>query len=140
MPSRVYRAIALALAATFAAVGLVFFVAPGGVSAFFDQLSRRAPMAAGDVEGGLLRVLAASYMYLVAWFAWMMFRRPDEPTWPAVLAQAKLASAGFSLVLIVIRGPSLVLAANAIVDGGLGALAVWLRRQAARRGAGGQAS
>jgi hypothetical protein len=139
MPPRIYRAVALALAATFAVVGLVFFLAPGGVAAIFDRLARPESMPAGDVGGGLFRVLAAAYMYLVAWFAWMMFRRPDEAVWPAILAQAKLASAVFSLVLIFILGPCLVLAANAIVDGCLGLLALWLRQQVPGRRAGGQA-
>jgi hypothetical protein len=139
MTPRLYRAVALALTATFAVVGLAFFFAPGGVAAVFDRLAPPTSMPAGDVGGGLFRVLAAAYMYLVAWVAWMMFRRPDEAVWPAILAQAKLASAAFSLVLIFILGPSLVLAANATVDGCLGFLALWLRHQASGRRAGGQA-
>jgi hypothetical protein len=131
-----YRAIALALAVTFAAVGLVFFFAPGRVAALFDQASRLAAipaLPAGDIQSGLFRVLAAAYMYIVAWLAWKMFTRPDESVWPAILGRAKLASATFSFALIAVQGPSLVLAANGVVDGVLGLLALGLRRQALRR-------
>lgn len=131
-----YRAIALALAVTFAAVGLVFFLAPGSVATLFEHVSRLLAipaLPAGDIQSGLFRVLTAAFMYLVAWLAWMMFRRPDEAVWPAVLAQAKLASATFSFILIVSQGPSLVLVANGVVDGLLGVLALWLRRQALSR-------
>ena len=131
-----YRAIALALSATFAAVGLLFFVAPDSVAWPFEQLSRLLAipaLPAGDIPSGLFRVLTTAYMYLVMWLAWMMFRRPDEAVWPAVLAQAKLASATFSLILCVIQGPSLVLVANGVVDGFLGVLALWLRQQALSR-------
>jgi hypothetical protein len=139
MPPGTYRAIALALAATFAVVGLVFFFTPGSVAALFGLLSRWVAMPAGEVEGNLFRVLAAAYMYLVAWLAWMMFKRPDEAVWPGILARAKLASATFSVVLVLLLGPSLLLAANAIVDGSLGALALWLRQHVRRR-TGGQAA
>ena len=77
MSSGTYRALALALAAAFAVVGLLFLFTPGGVAALFGSLSPWAALQAGDVEGGLFRVLAAAYMYLVAWLAWTMFKRPD---------------------------------------------------------------
>jgi hypothetical protein len=131
-----YRAIALALAVTFAAVGLAFLAAPGSVNLLFERAARVLPIGrlpAGGLEGGLFPVLAAAYMYLVAWLSWMTFRRPKEAAWPLVLAQAKLASAVVSIALAAAQGPSLALAANAVVDGLLGGLALWLRRQALRR-------
>lgn len=134
--SSAYRTTALVLAATFAAVGLLFFVSPGTVTWCFEQASGRLGLRglpAGDASSGLFRVLAAAYMYLVAWLAWMMSRQPDEAVWPTVLAQAKFASAGFSLVLAIVLGPSLVIVTNAIVDGLLGLLALRLRRAAAGR-------
>lgn len=135
-PSSAYRGIALALAATFAAVGLLFFVSPGSVTWCFEQVSGRLGVRAlpgGDVPSGLFRALAAAYMYVVAWLAWMMARQPHETAWPTVLAQAKFASAGFSVVLAIVLGPSLVLVTNAVVDGLLGLLALRLRREPARR-------
>jgi len=140
MSSGTYRALALALAATFAAVGLLFLFAPGSVSTLFGLLSRWVALPAGDVEGGLFRALAAAYMYLVTWLAWTMFKHPDEALWPGILAQAKLASATLSVVLILLQGPTVLLAANAVVDGFLGALALWLRQHLLRRGTGGQAA
>lgn len=128
-----YRLIALALALTFAAVGLLFLVAPAGVASAFEQASRLAAIPAlpvGGIESGLFRALAAAYMYLVTWLAWMMFRRPEEAAWPGLLAQAKLASAAFSLFLAIYQGPSLVLLVNGVVDGFLGVLALALRREA----------
>jgi hypothetical protein len=134
----VYRAVALALAAVFVAVGVVFLVAPGGVAALFERGARLAEipeLPVGGIESGLFRVLAAAYMYVVAALAWMMFRRPAEAVWPTVLAHAKLASATLSFVLCAIQGPSLVPVANGVVDGFIGILALWLRRQAlGRRG------
>jgi hypothetical protein len=133
MTSNTYRFISLALAATFAGVGLAFLLTPGSVAAFVGHLSRWVPMPAGEVESGLFRALAAAYMYLVTWIAWRMFGRPDEAVWPGILAQAKLASATFSVVLILLLGATLLLVANAIVDALLGVLAIWLRRQVLRR-------
>lgn len=133
------RAVALALAVTFGAVGLMFLFAPAIAAIPFEEASRLLAIRAlptGDIQFGLFRVLAAAYMYLVAWLAWMTFNRPAEDVWPGLLAQAKLASAVFSLVLIAYAGWNLVLVTNAVVDGLLGALALWLRRQAlARRSA-----
>ena len=129
-----YRAIALAFALAFTAVGLVFLLAPGQVVALFDEVARataRPGMPAGDAGSGLFRALAVAYMYLVALLAWMMYRRPAEPTWPALLAQAKLASAALSVGLWVAHGPYLVYLVNGVVDGLIGAAALVLRRQAA---------
>jgi hypothetical protein len=128
-----YRAIALVLAIAFVAVGAVFLVAPGSVGALFAfgaRLVEIPDLPVGGIETGLFRVLACAYMYVVAGLAWMMYRRPAEAVWPTVLAHAKLASATLSFALCVVQGPTLVLAANAVVDGMLGVLALWLRRQA----------
>jgi len=55
-----------------------------------------------------------------------MFKRPGNPLFPALLAQGKLASAILSLVFFFGRAPYLVCLANPVVDGGIGALALWL--------------
>lgn len=133
---RAYRAIALALAVAFVAVGIAFLVEPDVVAAVCARVSRLTGIPVlpiGSVESGLFRVLAAAYMYVVAVLAWMMFWRPAEAVWPAMLAHAKLASATLSVVLCVIQEPSLLLAANGIVDGAIGILALWFRHQAMRR-------
>ena len=91
---RLHAVLGAALAAAFAAVGLLFVVIPGGVLRFFDALSRRAGFAPfpGPLERFWL-VLAAAYMYVVTVLAWFMFRRPEDPAYPRLLAHAKLASA-----------------------------------------------
>jgi hypothetical protein len=130
----VYRTIALALAVVFALVGVVFLAAPGAVLDLFEWVGAttgRPGMPAADVQSGLFRVLAVAYMYVVAWLAWMMFRRPGEPTWPTLLAHAKFASAAVSLLLFVAHAPYLAYLANGTVDGVLGTLALLLRRRGA---------
>jgi hypothetical protein len=129
---RLYRASALAFAVAFAAVGIVFLLAPGAVWLPFERLARPVgipgvPAAGGS--GGLFRALAAAYMYGVALLAWMMFRRPGERVWPALLAHLKLASAAASFVLLVLDGFYLVYLANGLVDGVIGAAVLLLRRR-----------
>ncbi len=129
----VYRTIALALAAIFAAVGVVFLLAPHVVLDALGSLAAlvgRPATRPGDVGGGLFRALAVAYMYVVTLLAWKMFRQPAEPVWPTVLAHAKLASAAVSLVLFVGHAPYLVYAANGVVDGLIGVAVLFLRRHA----------
>jgi hypothetical protein len=134
---RFYRISAIVLAVAFAAVGLVFLLAPGVVSSVFEWMGRWMGiqgMPAGDPDSGLFRALAVAYMYGVTLLAWMMFRRPTEPMWPALLAQAKLASASVSFLLFALHEPYLVYAANGVVDGVIGVMVLLLRRQVMRRG------
>jgi len=56
----------------------------------------------------------------------MMFRRPGDPLLPLLLAQGKFASSFLSLFFFFGRAPYLVCLANAIVDGGIGSLVLWL--------------
>jgi hypothetical protein len=129
---RLHSTIGAALAAAFAAAGLVFVVAPGSVLRFVDALSRHAGFAPfpGPLERFWL-VLAAAYMYVVTVLAWFIFRRPEDPAYPRLLAHAKFASAALSLAAFVILAPHLILAANAVVDGAIGLVAVWLWRRCA---------
>jgi hypothetical protein len=132
----VYRAIALAYAVAFAAVGAVFLVIPGAVFGLFESVGGALSMPgmpAGDVDAGLFRALAVAYMYVVTLLAWMTFRRPDAPAWPTLLAHAKFASAALSVALFVAHGPYLVYAANALVDGAIGLSALLLLRDARSR-------
>ncbi|MBE3096050.1 MAG: hypothetical protein IMZ55_09650 [Acidobacteria bacterium] len=133
---RFYRTMALALATTFLVVGIVFLTGPHIVQALFDWMARWVAvpgMPAGEVGAGLFGALAVAYMYMVSLLAWMMFRRPTEAVWPALLAHAKLASAALSFILMVAQGPTVICAANGVVDGLIGVLALILRRQVIRR-------
>jgi hypothetical protein len=130
---RLYRAVALVLAASFAVTGLVFLAAPAQVNVLLGALGLGGQaMPAADLGSGLFRGLAGTYMYLVSLLAWMMFRRPAEAVWPALLAQAKLASAVISVVLFSAHQPYAIYIVNGVVDGLLGVLALALRRQAVR--------
>ena len=132
---RLYRTVALTLALTFLAVGITFLAAPHAVQALFDWIAHRIALPAlpaGNVETGLFRALAVAYMYIVSLLAWMMFRRPAEVVWPTLLAHAKLASAALSFLLMAALGSNLLFAANGVVDGVIGLVALLLRGQARR--------
>lgn len=129
-----YRFASLTMAACFAAVGLAFYIAPGPVLEWFNRLSAPLGLAQAPVQPGtFFPVLALAYMYLVTLLAALMFRKPGHPLFPLLLAQAKLASSALSLLFFFGRDPYLVCLANAVVDGGIGALALWLSRLQKRR-------
>ncbi len=125
-----YRATGLVFAVAFAVVGLLFLLAPGVVQAAVGQAGQAVGLPGlpdGDVQSGLFRALAVAYMYVVTLLAWMMFRRPAEPLWPGLLAQAKLASAAVSFLLLVFHGRYFAYAANGVIDGAIGVVALALR-------------
>lgn len=131
-----YRFASAAMAACFVAVGLAFYAAPGAILEWFNRLSAPLGLAPAPVQpGSFFPVLALAYMYLVTLLAAMMFRKPGDPLFPALLAQAKLASSALSLLFFFGRAPYLICLANAVVDGGIGALALWLSRLRKHRGA-----
>ncbi len=129
---RLYRAAAAVLAASFAAVGLVFLFLPGGVLAFFNSLStafgfRPAPLAGFP----FFLVLASGYMYVVTLLAGLMFRRPENTTYSFLLVHAKLATSLVSLGFFIFHQPFLIYLVNFVVDGaiGLGVQALRLRQR-----------
>ena len=124
---RLYRLVSLALAVAFAAVGLVFLFLPGGVLEFFNRLSPPLGLAPAPVHpGSFFPILAVAYMVLVTSLAWLMFSRPGNPLLPLLLAQGKFASSFLSLFFFFGRAPYLVCLANAVIDGGIGVLVLWL--------------
>jgi hypothetical protein len=135
---RAKRAVAYGMAVVFAAVGTVFLVAPGGVIAFFNGLSGPLGFRPAPVFGAsLYPALAAAYMYVVTVLAWNMARRPEEEVFSRLLVHAKLASALVSFGLFIVCRPYLILLANGIIDGFIGAaVLIWFRRSgsAARTG------
>jgi len=128
---RAKRAVAYGMAVVFAAVGTVFLVAPGSVIAFFNGLSGPLGFLPAPVFGAsLYSALAAAYMYVVTVLAWNMARRPEEAVFSRLLVHAKLASALVSLGLFAVCRPYLVLLANGIIDGFIGAsVLIWFRRR-----------
>lgn len=126
---KAYRWSGLLLAAVFALVGVTFLVAADGVLAFFNQLSRYVGLPASPTQGtGFYLILAVGYMYLVTLLAYLMYRRPDVPWFPALLAHAKLASAVLSFGLFLFHRPFLIYLVNGLADGALGLFVLTLAR------------
>lgn len=124
-----YRFASAAMAACFAAVGLAFYAAPEPILEWFNRLSAPLGVTPAPVQAGtFFPVLALAYMVLVTLLAGQMFRRPGNPIYPILLAWGKLASSALSLLFFFGRAPYLICLANAVVDGGIGALALWLSR------------
>lgn len=129
-----YRTAGLAAAVVFAAVGLCFLIFPSGVLAFFNTLSDRLGFALSPTSAPPFFVaLAAAYMYVVTFLAFMMYRRPENRAYSSTLAQAKFASAIISLILFFAAGRFLILLVNAVVDGLIGSAAAQLARGAGRK-------
>ncbi len=124
------RIAAYGMAGVFAAVGGLFLATPGAVIVFFNGLSGSMGMSPAPAAGpSLYSALTAAYMYLVTFLAWNMARRPNEDVFPRLLVHAKLASALVSFGLFLTYGPYLVLLANGVVDGLIGAgVHFWFRR------------
>lgn len=122
---RLYRPAALALTAGFLIVGALFLVFPDGVLTFFNRLSRPLGMPEAPLVGrSLFLILASGYMYLVSLLAWLMFRHPDNKTFPMLLAQGKLATSLLSLAFFLFHGPFLIYLVNFVIDGFIAA-GVW---------------
>lgn len=117
-------------AITFAAVGAIFLLMPEGVLLFFNSLSpafhlNQAPV----VFPGFFLVLAVGYMYVVAFIACQIFRNPENSLFLLLLANAKIASSLLSLFLIFRDNLYLIYFTNFLVDGLIGAGAIYLYRK-----------
>jgi len=126
-----YKLFSLGAALTFAAVGLLFLLAPDAVLIFFNSMSPNFGLPAAPEQGAnFYLALGAAYMYLVTLLALFMFRHPAQSIYPKLLAHAKFASAFFSIYLFLMHQPYLVYFANFIVDGCIGvAVALLIKRQ-----------
>ncbi len=131
-----YRIASLLMAVCFGAVGLIFFLLPEGTLEFFNRLSSPLGLPPSPVHpGSFFPILALAYMYLVTLLAGWMFKKPGNPLFPELLAQAKFASSILSLIFFFGRSPYLICLANAVIDGGIGALALGLLFLQKRRAA-----
>lgn len=132
---KVYRAAALVLAAGFLIVGLLFLAVPEGVVGFFNRLSGPLGMPEAPPMGrAFFLVLTSGYMYLVSLLAWLMFRQPENKTFPILLFQGKLATSLLSLGFFLVHRPFLIYLANFCVDGLIAAGVWWLLRLQKDRG------
>ncbi len=132
------RVTGLALAATFAVVGVVFLFTPNGVLAAFNWAGRALGLPESPTDAFTLYLaLAVAYMYVVMVLAWQMARHPDSRAYPWVLVQAKAASALVCLALFAVQEQHLIYLVNAIVDGGIAAFVWWVALRPSAQGHGG---
>lgn len=130
---KLYRLISISLAVIFAAVGLIFLLAPGSVLSFFNMVSRCLEMTPSPEQGGgFYLVLAVGYMYLVTLLAYFMYRYPEEKPYPLLLANGKLASSILSFYLFVLHQPYLIYVVNGVIDGLLSLLVFFMYLQMQR--------
>jgi hypothetical protein len=124
-----YRAAALAMTAGFVIVGVLFLGIPDGVLSFFNRMSGPLGLPeAPPVGRPFFLILASGYMYLVSLLAWLMFRHPENKTFPLLLVQGKLATSLLSLVFFIVHRPFLIYLANFLVDGLIAAGIWWIAR------------
>jgi len=121
------RLFGLFCAMTFATVGVVFLLVPEGVLLFFNSLSpafhlHQAPV----VFPGFFLILSVGYMYIVTFIACQIFQNPENPLFLLLLANAKIASSLLSLFLIFRDNLYLIYFTNFLVDGLIGAAAIYL--------------
>jgi len=130
---RLYKAFSVALATIFLIVGCIFLFIPEKVLIFFNKLSGFLGLPLSSVpDFNFYLVLAVAYMYLVALFALLMYRHPENMCFPLLLANGKIASSLLSLYLLVIHQPYLILVVNCVVDGLIGIVAVMFYRKIKR--------
>lgn len=126
---RIYRLASLGMAASFAAVGGLFLLAPYATLAWFNSLSLPLGLPRAPLVGpGLWLGLAGAYMYLVTLLALGMANWPDDQRLPWLLTHAKLASALLSLLFFV-HTHYLILLLNFVIDFAIGLFVLWLRRR-----------
>jgi len=131
-----YKSTSYLLAIVFAAVGLIFLFAPDGLIGFFNRISGRLGMTPSPENGlDFFLILAAAYMYLVTVLAWMMGRHAENPIFPLLLVNGKIASSLLSFGFFFISKPYLIFLVNGIVDGliGGGVLLLFFRTKGVRR-------
>ena len=114
----------------FVAVGMAFLFIPGQVLIFFNNLSGFLGLPPTPVhEAGFYHILAVGYMYFVAVIAYLMFRHPAVPSFPLLLAHAKLASSFLSVCFAVVFKPHLIFLVNCVVDSLIGLVAFYFYRR-----------
>jgi hypothetical protein len=113
-----YRRISLGLAIVFAGTGLLFLFIPGTVLLLFNELSISFGLQSSPVEGiNFYLILAVGYMYIVTMLAWLMYREPENRSFPVLLMNAKTASSVLSFVFFFAVSHALIYLVNGIVDG-----------------------
>ena len=121
-----YRTFSLLMAIIFVLVGCIFLFFADGVLEFFNSIATYTGMKLSPVKGvDFYLILAVGYMYLVSLLAYMMFRHPDNPYFPLLLTNAKLASSVLSLCFFILHQPYPIYVINFIIDGMIGLLVLY---------------
>ncbi len=121
-----YRTFSLLMVIIFAIVGFIFLFFADGVLEFFNSIATYTGMKLSPVQGvDFYLILAVGYMYLVSLLAYMMFKHPDNPYFPLLLTNAKLASSVLSLCFFILHQPYPIYLTNCIVDGLIGLLVLY---------------
>ena len=124
---RLYRPLSLVFMLLFAATGLLFLAFPGDVLGLFNSISSRFGMLQSPTDGlSFFLILAVGYMYVVTVLAFLMFRHPENRSFPLLLINAKLASSVLSLALFLMHEPYLIYMTNFVIDGLIGATVLFL--------------
>jgi hypothetical protein len=132
-----YTLISLALALVFGLVGLFFLIGPNLVISKFNALSEHLGFRpAAPAQADFFLILAAAYMAVVTFLAWLMYRHPEDMRLPLILSFAKFTSSLLSFAFFIGVAPYLIYLANGVVDGFLGLL-VLACRGAVQKGRGG---
>jgi hypothetical protein len=130
---KIYKSASLVLMLLFAITGLLFLFIPDRVVGLFNTLSSSLNMTPAPLPGfSLYLILAVGYMYLVTVLAFLMFRRPENRTFPLLLTHAKLASSILSLAFFLVQDRYLIYLANFVIDGAIGLAVLTLTLKARR--------
>lgn len=122
-----YRQLSLGAAIIFGVVGLIFVLMPRQVLVFFNMLSYFGGFPLAPEDGfSFYTVLTGAYMYLVTVLACLMYRNPEEPVYPFLLAHGKFMSSLLSLAAFIFSARYLIYLANFFVDGIIGVIAYYL--------------
>jgi hypothetical protein len=115
-------------------VGLIFLFLADDVLEFFNSISAYFGMKQSPVQGvDFYLILASGYMYLVALLAYMMFKHPDNPYFPLLLTNAKLASCLLSFFFFILHQPYPIYLTNGLVDGLIGVQVLYFYFQIKKR-------
>ena len=129
-----YKLVSLTLSIIFGIVGIIFLAIPEQVLSFFNAISLHYGLPASPTQGiGFFLILAVAYMYLVSMLAFMMYKNPENSSFPLLLINGKSVSSVVSILLIIVQSPSLIYMVNAITDGTIALGVLLLNRKIRER-------
>ncbi len=131
MSNKFVRVVGFSLFLVFTSVGTLFLLGPEVPLRGLNSMACRFGMGVSPLHGtGFFSVMTSAYMAVVAILAFRIFRQPEVPLNPLLLAQAKMSSSLFSFGAFLIHRPDFILLVNGFVDGGLALLAFVIYRSA----------